>query len=455
MTECNTDAMRFTRQGRRRVEADFAGGRLVSDGGLLAIREVDQQTRFTATLAGCLSDPRQPAKIQHEQSTMLAQRIHAIAAGYEDGNDHHTLREDPMLQLCAGVDPVEGTRLASPSTLSRLTNRITRHDCVAMHEVMVDQFIGSFQQAPEQLILDFDATDDPVHGNQEGRFFHGYYDHYCYLPLYVFCGDELLVAYLRPANIDPARHSRAILKLLVDKLRAKWPGVRLIFRGDSGFCRWKLMRWCDRHDVHYIIGLARNKRLEAVSQPFMDKAEADYQATGDKQRQFHVIDYAAGTWDQSRKVIVKAERLHEGPNLRFIVTNLPLPAQANLQPDAAQTLYDQLYCARGEMENRIKEQQLGLFADRTSSSTMRANQFRLLLSSAAYVLIQSLRRTVLAGTQLAKAQATTIRTKLIKIAARVIVSARRVVLHLSSSCPLQPLFRQLAHRLARLSFDTG
>jgi len=435
------------------VEADFGGGRLVSDGGLLAIREVDQRTRFTATLAACLSDPRQPAKIQHEQSTMLAQRIHAIAAGYEDDNDHQTLREDPMLQLCAGIDPVEGARLASPSTLSRLTNRITRRDCVAMHEVLVDQFIASFSEAPAELILDFDSTDDPVHGKQEARFFHGYYDRYCYLPLYVFCGEELLAAYLRPSNIDPSKHARAILKLLVDKLRCAFPGVRIIFRGDSGFCRWKLMRWCDRHDVHYILGLARNKRLEAMSESFMQAAEQDYESTGDKQRQFHAIDYAAGTWDRPRnhprKVIVKAERLHEGPNLRFIVTNLP-PEVGD-----AQRLYDELYCARGEMENRIKEQQLGLFADRTSSSTMLANQFRLLLSSAAYVLIQTLRRVALAGTELAKAQVTTIRTKLIKIAARVIVSARRVVLHLSSSCPLQPLFRQLAHRLAKLHFDTG
>jgi hypothetical protein len=428
------------------VEADFAGGRLVSHGGLLAVREVDRQCGLSATLAEWLSDPREPAKIQHEQSTMLAQRIHAIAAGYEDGNDHQTLRHDPMLQLCAGVDPVEGARLASPSTLSRLTNRITRRDCVAMHEVLVDRFIASFKEAPAELVLDFDATDDPVHGKQEGRFFHGYYDRYCYLPLYVFCGDELLCAYLRPSNIDPSRHAWAILKLLVDKLRAAWPGVRIIFRADSGFCRWKLMRWCDRREVHYILGLARNKRLERMSEPFMEKAEADYEATGDKQRQFHAIDYAAGTWDRARKVIVKAERLHDGPNLRFVVTNVE---------GDAQKLYDDLYCARGEMENRIKEQQLGLFADRTSSSTMLANQFRLLLSSAAYVLIQTLRRTVLAGTELAQAQVTTIRTKLIKIAARVVVSARRVVLHLSSSCPLQPLFRRLARHLTVGPFDTG
>jgi len=329
--------------------------------------------------------------------------------------------------------------------LSRLTNCIARRDCVAMHEVLVDRFIASHDEAPQELILDFDATDDPVHGRQEGRFFHGYYDRYCYLPLYVFAGDELLCAYLRPSNIDPSKHTRAILKLLVDKLRAKRPGVRIIFRGDSGFCRWKVIRWCDRHDVHYILGLARNKRLERMSESFMDKAEADYERTADKQRQFHAIDYAAGTWDRTRRVIVKAEPLHEGPNLRFIVTNIE---------GDAQRLYDDLYCVRGEMENRIKEQQLGLFADRTSSSTMLANQFRLLLSSAAYVLMQTLRRTVLAGTELARAQITTIRTKLIKIAARRIVSARRVVLHLSSSCLLQPLFRRLAHRLAAIHFDT-
>ena len=448
MTECNTNAMRFTPQGRRRVEADFGGGRLVSDGGLLALREVDRQTRLTAALAEGLRDPRQPTKIQHDQSTMLAQRIHAIAAGYEDGNDHHTLRHDPLLQLCAGVDPVDGARLASPATLSRLENRVTRRDCVAMHEVLVDRFVAAQDQPPTQLILDFDATDDPVHGQQEGRFFHGYYDCYCYLPLYVFCGDELLCAYLRPSNIDASKHARAILKLLVEKLRAAWPGVKIVVRGDSGFCRWRLMRWCDRHEVHYLLGLARNARLEAMSASFMDQAEADYQATGMKQRQFHVIDYAAGPWDRARSVIVKAERLHEGPNLRFLVTNLPAEA------GDAQTLYDDLYCARGEMENRIKEQQLGLFADRTSCSTMLANQFRLLLSSAAYTLMQTLRRTVLAGTELARAQMGTIRTKLIKIAARVVVSARRVVLHLSSSCPLQPLFRQLAGRLARPHFDT-
>jgi len=448
MTQCNTDVMQWERQGRRRIEADFNGGRLVSDGGLLLLREVDRQTGLTAALADCLSDPRDPAKIQHEQRTMLAQRIHAIAAGYEDGNDHLTLRSDPMLQLCAGVEPVEDATLASPSTISRLENRVTRADCVRMQEMLVDQFIASFagQKPPEELILDFDATDDPLHGEQEHRFFHGYYDCYCYLPLYVFCGDELLVAYLRPSKIDASKHTRAVLKLLVTKLRMVWPKVKITIRGDSGFCRWRLMRWCDRHDVHYILGLSTNQRLKAISEPFMDQAEADFQRTQDKQRQFHEIRYGARTWDRRRRVIVKAERLTEGPNLRFIITDLD---------GDPQHLYDKVYCQRGEMENRIKEQQLDLFADRTSCSRMLANQFRLLLSSAAYVLIQTLRRTALKQTELSKAQAGTIRLKLIKIAARVLVSARRVVLHLSSSCPLQPLFRQVARHLRIAAFDTS
>jgi len=453
MTDCNTDPIDLGRQGRRRIEADFNGGRLVSDGGLPLVRQVDQRVGLTAALSSAIGDPREPTKITHDQSAMLAQRVHAMAAGYEDLNDHLTLRHDPAVQLCAGVDPTPEAKLASPSTLCRLENRVTRRDGVAMHEVLVDRFIASHPEAcsggPAELILDFDATDDPLHGQQEGRFFHGYYGGYCYLPLYVFCGDELLVAYLRPSDIDAAKHARAILKLLVDKLRSAWPSVRIIFRGDSGFCRWKLMRWCDRHDVQYVLGLARNKRLEALAKPHMQQAEADFQATGDKQRQFYEFGYAAGTWDRLRRVVVKAERLAQGPNARFVVTNL--------SPDthAAGQLYDALYCARGDMENRIKEQQLGLFADRTSCSKMLANQFRLLLSSAAYVLLQTLRRTALAGTELAKAQVTTIRLKLIKIAARVVVSARRVVLHLSSTCPIQPLVRRIAHRLATQSFDTA
>jgi len=445
MTERTTDRIGFERQGRRRVEADFDGGRLVSDGGLLLLREVDRRIGLTAALADRLNDPREPAKVQHTQRTMLAQRVHALAAGYEDLNDHQTLRDDPALQLAAGIEPTEEESLASPSTLCRLENRVTRSELVTMAEVMVDAFIASFTTPPEQLILDFDATDDPLHGNQEGRFFHGYYDRYCYLPLYVFCGEQLLAAYLRPSNIDASKHARAILKLLVVKLRAIWPNVRIIFRGDSGFCRWRLMRWCDRHEVQYILGLARNAVLERRSEAWASAAEQAFACSGQKQRHFHELRYGASTWDTERRVIVKAEHLPEGRNLRFIVTNLE---------GDPQTLYDTMYCARGEMENRIKEQQAMLFADRTSCSKLRANQFRLLLSSAAYVLMQTLRRTALRGTDLAHAQCETIRLKLIKIAARVIVSTRRVVLHLCSSCPLQPLFRLVADRLCVTCYDT-
>ena len=442
ITQCNKNTIAFERQNQRRVEADFNGGRLVSDAGLLLLRETDRHIELTASLAAAVRDPRDPAKVQHTRHTMLAQRIHGLAAGYEDLNDHQTLRDDPAIQLCANVDPEDDASLASPSTLCRLENNVTRADCVAMSVVLVDQFIASFSKPPKKLVLDFDATDDPLHGRQEGRFFHGYYDRYCYLPLYVFCGEQLLCAYLRPSNIDASKHSRAITKLLTDRLRKAWPKVKLTIRGDGGFCRWRLMRWCDRNRVNYIFGLPRNKVLQNKAESFMREAEAAYESTGEKQRHFHAITYKAGSWDRERKVIVKAEHLERGPNPRFIVTSLP--------GDARQ-LYDKVYCARGEMENRIKEQQLGLFADRTSCSKMIANQFRLLLSSAAYVLMQALRQLALKGTMMAKAQVSTIRTKLVKIAARVTVSVRRVMFHLSSTCPLQELFRHVAARLSNPS----
>jgi hypothetical protein len=308
-----------------------------------------------------------------------------------------------------------------------------------MSAVLVEQFIASCDTPPAELVLDFDATHDPLHGKQEGRFFHGFYDCYCFLPLYVFCGDRLLVSYLRPSNIDAALHSRAILKLLVRRLRQTWPTVRIIVRADSGFCRWRLMRWCDRHDVQYVLGLARNPTLEKRAAPWMAAAQAQFEAAQQKVRNFHEFDYAAQTWDCRRRVIVKAEHLPQGPNVRFVVTNLI--DRSPLQ------IYDGLYTQRGEMENRIKEQQLALFADRTSCHALLANQYRLLLSSAAYVLVEHLRRTALAGTELAQAQANTIRLKLFKVAARVVVSVRRVVLHLSSAYPLQELFTRLVARL--------
>lgn len=446
MTRCNTKNIVWNSQNRRQIKSDFQGGRLVSDGGLLLLRQIDQRIGLTDAIANAIIDPRDPTKIQHTQSAMIAARVHAMSAGYEDLNDHDVLRRDPMLQLCAGVEPTEDQTLASASTLCRLENRVTRADCVALHKVLVDQFIASFDEPPTELILDFDATDDRIHGQQEGRFFHGYYDSYCYLPLYVFCGEQLLVAYLRPSNIDGAKHTRAILKLLVDQLRAVWPGVKIILRGDGGFCRWKLMRWCDRREIHYILVLSKNERLKKIAASFMATAEEDYQREQTKQRHFHEIRYAAKSWDRPRKVIAKAERLAQGPNLRFIVTNLK---------GDPKTLYDKVYCARGEMENRIKEQQLGLFADRTSCAKMIANQFRLLLSGAAYVLMQTLRRVGLAGTEFAKAQVSTIRVKRLKIAGRVKVSSRRVVVHLSSTCVVQSLLRTIVGNLNTESLDSS
>src|SRR6516164_6851761 len=380
MTDCNRQTLTFSSLGPKAVVADFLGGRLTSDAGALLLREAGEATGLFRALDRAIPDPRDPALIIHDQRTLIAQRIIALALGYEDLNDHQALRTDPALQLAAGAIPDQDAPLASPATLCRLENRIDRPTLVRFAAALVDQFIAAHPEPPEHLILDFDATDDPVHGHQEGRFFHGYYDQYCFLPLYVFCGDELVTAYLRPSKIDAAKHARALLKLLVRRFRR----------------------------------------------------------TGQPQRIFDSFAYAAGTWDRPRRVIVKAEHNAQGPNPRFLVVNVP--------GDPRQ-LYEEVYCQRGEMENRIKEQQLDLFADRTSCHRFLANQFRLLLSSAAYVLIQALRRTALCGTELARAQVGTIRLRLLKVAARVVVSARRVVFHLASSYPYQEVFRAIFLRV--------
>lgn len=442
MTECNRSPLVFSSLNRRKLAADFLGGDLTSDGGLPLLREVDRRIGLIDRLSAAIRDPRDPDRIEHDQRTLLAQRILAMAAGYEDLNDHQALRTDTLLQtltdrrLKAGQK--EGDPLASPPTLCRLENRITRRDLVRMAAVLVEAYVASHPAPPQEVVLDFDATDDLVHGRQEGRFFHGYYDAYCFLPLYVFAGDQLLAAYLRPSNIDGAKHSRAILKLLVARLRQAWPEVRIVFRADSGFCRWRLLRWCDRHGVDYLVGLARNAVLERQGRTLMDEAEARYEDTDEKQRLFGEFAYAADTWDRPRRVIAKAEFGPQGDNPRFIVTSLA---------GDPQDLYDRLYCQRGEAENRIKEQQLGLFADRTSCHAFRANQFRVLLSAAAYVLVETLRREALAGTELASAQVGTIRLKLLKIGGRIVRSVRRVVLHLATPFPLQELFRTVLLRL--------
>jgi DDE family transposase len=438
MTDCNPEPLHFSTLGAKAVVADFGGGRLTTDAGGLLLREIADKIGLFDALDAAIPDPRNPVFIVHDQRAMIAQRIIAIALGYEDLNDHQTLRIDPVLQVAAGKPPEAELPLASPPTLCRLENRVDRKALVQVAEVLVDLFIAANPTPPEHLLLDFDATDDRIHGKQEGRFFHGYYDNYCFLPLYVFCGDELLTAYLRPSNIDGAKHTRALLKLLVDKLRKAWPDVKITLRGDSGFCRWRLMRWCDSHGIGYVLGLAQNPVLHRAARDEIAGAERQFQKTGQPQRIFGTFSYAASTWDRSRRVIVKAEHTAQGANPRFVVTNVPGDPQA---------LYEDVYCQRGEMENRIKEQQLDLFADRTSCHRFVANQFRLLLSSAAYVLVQALRRTALAGTELAQAQVGTIRLKLFKVAARVAVTVRRVVFHLSSSYPYQEIFRTVFARL--------
>jgi hypothetical protein len=435
VTVCTRTSFEFPVANRRRVQASFTGGDVSSDGGLVLVRQADRRLKLTATLAKRLGDPRDPTKVVHPLVTLLRQRIYGLCQGYEDLNDHDRLRTDVALQTAVEQD----TDLASASTLCRWENGADRRAAWLVHQWWIEQFIASHATPPAELVLDLDATDDPLHGKQEGAFFHGYYGHYCFLPLYVFCGERLLVAYLRPSNIDAARHAWAITALLVKRLRQAWPTVKIVVRGDGGFCRWRLLRWCDQHDVHYIVGLAQNDRLLALAKPLLEQAAAQYEQTQQKQRVFGAFQYAAHTWDRERRVIVKAEHTAQGRNPRFVVTNLTGDAQA---------LYDELYCARGEMENRIKEQQLGLFADRTSCHGWWANQWRLLLSGLAYTLLETLRRIGLAGTELARAQCSTIRLKLLKIGAVLVRNTRRVRFLLASNYPYQELFATVVGRLA-------
>jgi len=373
-------------------------------------------------------------KCDHSLQDMLRQRVYALALGYEDLNDHVTLRKDTALQTAVGRD----TDLASNTTLCRFENRATRKMCWQISRELVAVFIESHAKPPRQLILDFDATDDPVHGHQVGRFFHGYYDSYCFLPLYVFCGHQLLAAYLRPSNVDPAKGAWAILKLLVQRLREVWPDVQIVFRADSGFCRHHMLNWCDKYGIDYIVGIAKNSRLLEEAQPLIHEAQRRFDTSDQKQRLFGDLVYAAGSWRYARRIIAKAEHSRKGANPRFVVTNMA---------GNATELYDQLYCARGEAENRIKEQQLDLFADRTSCMNWLPNQLRVLLSGLAYTLIEAVRRLALAGTKLARACCGTIRLKLLKIGAVIVRNNRRVHLMLSSACPYQDLFIRTVNRL--------
>lgn len=440
MTECNRSPVSFATLDRRELVADFTGGTITSDAGALLLRQADRRIGLIDALDRAIPDPRNPDLVLHPQRAMLAQRIFGIACGYEDLNDHQQLRDDPLWQAATdhpGSDDVP--QLASPPTLCRLENRIRRNTLFKIAAAFVETFIQSFSTPPEELVLDFDATDDTIHGNQEQRFFHGHYDSYCYLPLYVMCGDRLLVAYLRPSKIDGAKHTGAILKLLVKRLRQAWPNVRIVLRGDSGFCRHRVMNWCERNNVFYILGMARNAVLLRNVQFWMDQVKQQHRIDGLGHRTFRDFLYAARSWSRLRRIIAKAEHLKgDKANPRFIVTNLP---------GDPRELYEDNYCQRGDMENRIKEQQLVLFADRTSCHHFVANQFRVLLAAAAYILLSHIRREALTDTELAHADVATIRLKLLKIGAWVKKSVRRLVVKMASSYPWQALFRTVALRL--------
>ena len=432
--EIQTSKIEFGRLGRRVIEGCFDGGSMTSDAGVMLLGATDRKLGLLDAAARCITDPRNPLLITHSVADMLRQRVYGLALGWEDLNDHGALRCDVAMQTAVGVD----REVASAPTLCRLEKWADKATAWRLHEVLVEQFIASFKTAPAELVLDFDATDNPLYGQQEGKFFHGYYDAYCYLPLYVFCGQQLLCAYLRPSRIDGAKHSAAILKLLVKRLRQQWPQVRIVFRGDSGFCRQRIINYCERANVNYIIGLARNPRLQAITE-FMELAMKDsYTATGLKQREIGEFVYAAQSWARERRVITRLEYGGQGNNPRYVVTNLT---------GVAQELYDDLYCQRGEAENRIKEAQVGLFATRTSCHHFQSNQLRMLLAALGYVLIERLRALALVGTKLATAQVDTLRCKLLKLAAVVTRNTRRIRLYLASHWPSADIF---AHAMRQL-----
>ena len=463
MTQCSKDAMHFKRLGGRDVVADFQGGTLTSDAGSLLLDRTDAAIDLLGRAAGCFVDHRDPNLTEHTVEQLIRQRVFALALGYEDLNDHDELSRDPLLAAVVGKDEPTGQArrsrrdrdrpLAGKSTLNRLeltaedASSASRYKKIVLNfdsiqSLFMDVFLEAHTTPPEQIVIDLDATDDPLHGRQEGRFFHGYYKNYCYLPLYAFCGEHFLAAQLRPSNLDASAGTVEVMAYLVSCIRNRWPAVRIVFRADSGFAREAIMAWCEAHGVEYVLGLARNSRLVAEIAEELAFAKAENARTNQAVRRFKDFSYCTrDSWCRARRVVGKAEHLEKGSNPRFVVTSL--------SPETwdARALYEDLYCARGEMENRIKEQQLCLFADRTSTHWMRSNQIRLWLSSLAYVLLAALRRLGLGGTRMARSRCDTIRLKLLKIGASVRVSVRRVMVSLASGYPLQGLFHRICHRL--------
>jgi hypothetical protein len=455
-TQCNSQQFEFEGIGRRAVVAAFDGGVVSSDAGALLLSKTARAIGLIERFAKCFEDRRDPDLIEHSVKMLVGQRVLGLALGYEDLIDHDELRHDPLLGAVLGKLEPRRERcapLAGKSTLNRLERTVQEgryhkiaHRPEAIEGLFVELFLDAYAEPPQRIVLDLDATDDPVHGEQEGRFFHGYYGHYCYLPLYIFCGKHLLVAKLRPSNIDGAAGSLEEIERVVAQIRARWPQVAIVLRADSGFARDALMSWCEANALDYVFGLARNSRLEAQIAPELQRAKRLCEESAKPSRLFRDFTYRTlDSWSAARRVIGKAEHLPAGANPRFIVTSL--------QPEQwdARTLYEDFYCARGDMENRIKEQQLDLFADRTSTATMKANQLRLWFASMAYVLVNRLRELALAGTTLANATAGTIRLKLFKIGALVKLSVRRVKIAMASGCPYQDVFAHAYDALSRVA----
>jgi hypothetical protein len=453
-TECSADLFGFAPVDSREVVAAFDGGAITSEAGALLLGATDRVIRMTARFAACFHDVRRQDLIEHEIVTLVGQRVFGIALGYEDLNDHDQLRHDPMMAVLAGklaARREECAPVAGKSTLNRLElskleptryHKIS-HNPVAIKNLLVELFLEAHERVPKQIILDLDATDDPLHGEQEGRFFHGYYDCYCYLPLYVFCGRHLLVAKLRRADLDAAAGAVAEVARVVAHIRRRWPRVRILLRADSGFAREELMAWCEANGADFLFGLAKNERLTAEIKTELDLAAAKSRRTGRPERRFTTLMWTTRrTWSRRRRVVAKAEWTQGEANPRFVVTSL------RRDECSAKYLYEKVYCARGEMENRIKECQLDLYADRTSAATMRANQLRLWFYSMAYVLLCALRRIGLHDTAFAKATCGTIRLKLLKIGALVRISVRRIKIAMASACPAAQDWGRAAIRLA-------
>lgn len=462
-TECKTKSYEFQALNRRKIVAKFDGGKITSDGGALLLREVEKHTGIIRRFASCFTDHRHKGRIEYSLYELLAQRVYALALGYEDLNDHDALGQDVLLASLVGRSELtssesDGERLlAGKSTLNRLELRPKdasadeRYKKISVNEDAVnDFFVDAFIQMhsdnpPKSIVLDLDATDDPIHGEQEGRFFHGYYGEYCYLPLYAFCGEDILSAKLRTSGIDASEGALEEIARMASRIRASWPDVKILVRGDSGFCRDDIMTWCEGSGVDYLFGLAKNPRIVEMIKDELEEAKKICNESGKAARVYKDFAYRTReSWSRERRVVGKAEYLSKGGNPRFVVTSV------SADEKSASVLYEDVYCQRGDMENRIKEQQLWLFADRTSSSKMRANQIRLWFSSVAYMLISALRRLGLAGTEMSSAQSGTIRLKILKIGALIKVTFRKIWVSFAEGYPYEKIFARAYENLFAL-----